>query len=189
MKKLFLLLTLVSAFAANAQTDKGNWMVGGSLGSIGGHFTIGEPSFSGFGLSINPDASYFVKNNLALGAGIQLMPWISDDFTFSYGIHPFVRQYFGKGLIKPFAEASVGYMGFMVGDGSPSFVTAGVGGGLAYFITPNVALESRLSVSAHSDTDWDMVSVLPAITVGFQLHLQSLKREKPVEIPVVEEQE
>ncbi|WP_276134050.1 hypothetical protein [Polluticoccus soli] len=181
MKKPLLALCLLSAsFITNAQTDKGNWMVGGSLGSIAGQIAIGEPSYGGFGLSINPAAGYFVKNNLAVGAGIQLTPWIGDEFSFGYGIQPFVRRYFGKGLTKPFAEASAGYSGFISAeDGRPFFLTANVGSGLAYFITPNVALESRLSVSAHSGSDWEYVALMPAITVGFQLHLQSLKRAKP----------
>src|ERR1044071_10470187 len=111
MKQLFLLLTLAASLSVTAQTDKGNWMVGGNLGSVGGAFMTGNHSINGFGLSINPSAGYFVKNNLALGAGIQLTPWFSDRIILGYGISPFVRKYFGKGNTKTFAGLAVGYNG------------------------------------------------------------------------------
>ena len=45
--------------------QKGNWMIGGSLGSLGYSFE-GES----FNINVNPRAGYFVSDGIAIGASV-----------------------------------------------------------------------------------------------------------------------
>jgi hypothetical protein len=69
MKKLLLIAAVsVLGFTANAQTEKGKVVLGGSL------FYTSQESNDGYSksstLSIIPNAGYFISDNLAIGAGL-----------------------------------------------------------------------------------------------------------------------
>src|SRR5687768_658386 len=86
MKSLFtlLLFSAVFSFGASAQDEqltrpqttapvageavaKGNWLVGASIGNIGHNFKSETFTFD-----INPRAGYFISDNAAIGAQVQL---------------------------------------------------------------------------------------------------------------------
>ncbi|RYF96010.1 MAG: hypothetical protein EOO00_03755, partial [Chitinophagaceae bacterium] len=65
MKKLLLLLLTIACISfAKAQTEKGDWMVGGG-------FRL-NTSDNNTEITLNPTAGAFIINNLALGANFTL---------------------------------------------------------------------------------------------------------------------
>ena len=86
MKKIVfgLVTMLVITFAANAQTDKGDWMVGGNM-TI--NTTSGNSQFS-----LQPSAGYFFAKNFVAGADFTLSFGKFDQTkTFDIGVGPFAR--------------------------------------------------------------------------------------------------
>ena len=113
MKKLVITAALaLGAFGiTNAQQDinepqlsenvgtspiqQGNWIVGGSVGSLGYSFE-GET----FNINVMPSAGYFVSDGIAIGltagAGLQTVKGDGDN-VWNYKVAPFVRYYFPEG--------------------------------------------------------------------------------------------
>ena len=160
----------MSSEVGAAPIQKGNWMVGGSIGSLGYSFE-GES----FNININPRAGYFVSDGIVVGASLNggLITASDEDNVWTYGISPFIRYYFPEGSSSTgrfFGQGEVGIAGSSVGDDvSTAF---GVGLGYAHFITRTVALEAiagynyskanNSNASAHSGI---------GINVGFQIYL------------------
>src|SRR5690606_21720157 len=126
---LFSVMLLAVVFAASAQQpdinrpqtsanvgmapiQQGNWIVGGSLGSLGYSFE-GES----FNININPRAGYFVSDGLAIGLSLNggLVTYPGDtDNLWTYGVAPFVRYYFPGGASATgrfFGQGEVGIAG------------------------------------------------------------------------------
>lgn len=88
-----------SAPVANEAVQKGNWLVGASLGSIGQNFRSKT-----FTLDINPRLGYFISNNVAVGTEFQLgLQLYKGGEYFNYGFTPFIRYYFPEGQQLPAA--------------------------------------------------------------------------------------
>ena len=152
MKKL--LFTMLAAAgiagAANAQIQKGNVLVGANITNIS--FALDKPN--AFALSINPKAAWFIQDGLALGGDVQLgveAPGKGLGTTINYGIGALGRYYGSKGAnelvnhSRFFAEATVGINGRnLSGGGSTNGLGLSFGPGFAYFITPNIGLETLL---------------------------------------------
>lgn len=187
MKRVFLfsVLFLAGVFVANAQDinkpqtsasvgmtpiQQGNWIVGGSLGSLGYSFE-GE----NFNISLNPRAGYFVSDGVAIGLGLvgSLATVPDDDDVWGYGIAPFVRYYFPQGSSATgrfFAQGDVGISGSSPGSGASLALGANVG--YAHFITNSVALEvsagynySKATVSGSTGQSG------LGVALGFQIYL------------------
>ncbi len=194
MKRYFLLTSLLLAtfFGAYAQEDpalqlpptsapvadevlqKGNWVVGGGLGSIGLNFSTGT-----FSLNLVPHAGYFISNNLALGAQTILSLSSHDGGTeVAYSISPFLRYYFGAGgraSGRFFGELGAGLAGSALEDNDDDSGFSGLlnlRAGYAHFITRNVALEGS---AGYNLTNADLRSVASVsglgLTFGFQIYL------------------
>jgi hypothetical protein len=152
MKKFTFLTCLVVALffsSAQAQIQKGNVMVGGNFANL----NLGLNGAKVFSLDITPKAAWFVQDNVALGAyldlGIQTAKGSST--TTNYGVGALGRYYTGTDVEvlrhgRLFAEANVGIGGVNVSDGGghTNGLDLGVGPGFAYFITPNIGLETLL---------------------------------------------
>lgn len=113
MKNLFLTLTAVTALslAANAQTEKGKFVVGGQVAFESTKVKDTDNKATGF--SINPTVGYFVADNWAVGTGIGY-GWGKAEFanaptvkTDAFKVAPFVRNYVGEGQFKFFSQLSV----------------------------------------------------------------------------------
>lgn len=187
MKKLFLagLFALGLGSVANAQIQKGNWMVGGDL--ISSNF--GLNTGGGYNFAVQPKAAYFVKDNLAIGGLIDLgfAGAKGSSTTFTYNVGPMARYYFNNGevdnLLKHgrfFAEANVGIGGVTMSQGGDSAngLNLGVGPGYAYFITPNIGLEGL--VKYNGNYGFGNRGNVSAITfnVGFQIYLPTSKAKQ-----------
>ncbi len=188
MKRVFLfsLVLIAAAFSANAQQDinrpqtsadvgtapiqKGNWMIGGSIGSIGYSFES-----ENFNIAISPKAGYFISDGLAVGlqldGGFQSVKAADD--IWNYGISPFVRYYFPRGASASgrfFAHGNIGIAGSQPGDGAA--FAFGLNLGYAHFITKSVALEltAGYNYSEAANAYGDKQSGLGA-ALGFQIYL------------------
>lgn len=161
MKTLLFTLALLVAglFSATAQTEKGRWTVGASVGNFTYSTQNGYNSFSG---SLTPSAGYFVANNLAVGAGIPLS-LTTNKFsdpngdthtrTTSVGLSPYVRYYIGSSRLKPYVGVSYAYSltnqrnesggQTLKINGHISTLSPAVG--VAYFVNRTVALNAGLS--------------------------------------------
>ncbi|RYZ98272.1 MAG: hypothetical protein EOP47_19720 [Sphingobacteriaceae bacterium] len=153
MKKTLTILTVLAlatfSFSANAQIQKGNIMVGGNFANIG----LGLDDSKVFSVDITPKAAWFIQDNVALGGyvnlGIQTAKGAST--TTTYGVGALGRYYTGKDVEvlrhgRVFAEATAGIGGVNVSDGggNTNGFDFGVGPGFAYFITPNIGVETLL---------------------------------------------
>ena len=133
IKWLFFSVCLLASFVSDAQFSRGNKMVGASIGSI--LFTSGSsdysfPGVSGytsennrFGITINPSIGWFVSDDIAIGALIninitsEIVNNKTRDTTYShnkhnqsnFGIGGFVRKYFktSSKSLTPFGQINI----------------------------------------------------------------------------------
>lgn len=165
MKTLLLILSsLVIGFSsASAQTEKGRWLVGVSIGSITYQDNNTAKTFTG---NLAPLAGYFVADNLLIGAGVPLSlstskpglsnPYLVKSVTTGVGVSPLIRYYVGKSAFKPYVGMSYSYsymhytykrlpaLGSDVADNgySTSYIPTI---GAAYFINRNMAVNASLN--------------------------------------------
>lgn len=163
-----------SAPVADEALSKGNWVVGGSVGSLGLNFSTGT-----FALNLVPHAGYFISDNLALGAQTTLGLTAYDGGTnFSFGISPFLRYYFGAGgraSGRFFGELGAGLAGSSLAGNESDEAFSGLlnlRAGYAHFITRNVALEGSLGYNL-SGADLRSVTSVSGLGLvfGFQIYL------------------
>jgi len=165
-----------SADVGMAPIRQGNWMIGGSVGSLGYSFE-GES----FNIQLNPRAGYFISDGIAIGAQANLGFTSGKDDNpnnWGYGISPFVRYYFPGGASATgrfFGQGDVGIGGSSAGDDVSLNLGANVG--YAHFITQTVALEvmagynySKANINA-SGTQNGL-----GLSVGFQIYLPGRNR-------------
>lgn len=160
----------MSEIVGTLPIQAGNWIVGGSVGSLGYNFTS-----ESFNANINPRLGFFVVDNIAVGIGaiVGLTTMKEDENIWSYGVAPFVRYYFPEGASATgrfFGELEAGVSG-STGTSGASFL-GGIRGGYAHFITNSVALEGTFGYT-YSKAN---VSSGPAVTglgigLGFQIYL------------------
>lgn len=171
MRKL-LTLAMLSAFAlaANAQTEKGKTIVGGTIGysndkNNNDHVDSKQTTFT-----LLPSIGYFIKDNLALGLGIGYSSVTANtsekseflmnqkNKTDNFIVSPFIRHYVNiSDQFKFFSQLSVpmrwGNVKTEVGSGNPavnyvpgsSYKTSSIGvsiaPGLAYFPTRRIGIQ------------------------------------------------
>lgn len=164
-----------TAPVAGEAVAKGNWLVGASIGNIGHNFKSETFTFD-----INPRAGFFISDNAAIGAQVQL-GFIAYDGgeDFRYGLTPFVRYYFPEGAAPThrwFGEAVLGFAGSSMEDSEGDAIFSavyGVGAGYAHFVASNVALEGMLNLirsNANIDVSNDSSTGL-SFSLGLQIYL------------------
>ena len=191
MKKVLIIALLaLGAAPVFAQTEKGNWLVGGDLSlSSAKNIGAGGSYLQGF---VAPGLGYFIANNLAVGANVSY--YFQSNFDVSYqalSFSPTARYYFRNSLkkskagidemvkLRPFVQASAGLQYNRSSDNlnASQHSTAGIvtgGVGLAYFIAPNVSIDATLSVQGNKDFRpvHDFHLNRPQLSVGFQIFLR-----------------
>ena len=112
MKKLFLTLSAAVAltFAANAQTEKGKTILGGTVSYD--YSNVKDVDGSDQSFSIIPSVGVFASDNVAVGLGIGYAWSQADDGTDKtkfgeFSAAPFARLYKGDGNFKFFGQLSV----------------------------------------------------------------------------------
>ena len=178
MKKFFTLLTIAlgAAIVTHAQIQKGNVMVGGDLAN----FQLGLNSSGAFDMTINPKAAWFIDDGIAIGAqvlvGVSTAKGAGTDFTYAVG--PLGRYYITDPRVnlmqhgRWFFEGNVGIGGTNYSQGaSTNGLNIGVGPGYAYFITPNIGLETLLKYNGLIGFGSTATSSILALNLGFQIYL------------------
>ena len=159
---------------SNAQTEKQNWLVGGRV-----DLNTGENSTH---IGFSPGAGIFVIDNFAIGANFLIdYNKTGDVKATDFGVGPFFRYYFLKGMVKPLIHVSVSYLSSKYK--SPAFSTTNNGinilaaGGVAAFLNENVALEILAGYSHTKYKDFDGSGGFN-LGIGFQVYLSKKQIEK-----------
>ena len=178
MKKiiLFVVIMLIITATSFAQTEKGNWLMGGS-----GEFSSQKTGdFKTTSFSFEPAAGYFIAKDFALGAGLGFTSSKDEgdaDAVSAFSFAPFVRYYFlplGTGA-KLFGDASFG-VGSVKYTDSQSFTQWGIDAGPAIFLNPHTALEITLGYGSMKIKDATDATNAFRIRIGFQVHLGATKK-------------
>lgn len=177
---------LVVSFTANAQLQKGNVLIGGDLAG----FNLGLNEGGAFSMSLTPKAAWFIKDNVALGGYVDfgLATAKNAGTTVNYGVGGLGRYYFSSSDVavarstRFFLEANAGLQGVNVsGGGSTNGLGLGFGPGLAYFVTPNVALESLLKYTGVVGFGSSATASLLQLNLGFQIYLPGSRVKSEVQ--------
>ncbi|GAA3942382.1 hypothetical protein GCM10022209_42240 [Chitinophaga oryziterrae] len=181
------LMALSIGTTAVAQTQKGNLMVGSDITDFG--FTF-QKSSTRFNFNLNPKLAYFIKDDLAIGGyvnfGLSTSNGAGSDVN--YGVGALARYYvhdkntekleFSK-RARFFVEANAGFGGQNPASGaSTNGVQLGVGPGLSYFITPNVALDALLKYDLIVGGGNSTTSQNLGFSLGFQIFLPTSKAKQ-----------
>jgi outer membrane protein len=194
MKKLVLvLITAVLVNYVNAQTSKGNMMVGGALS----FYTLSDQSDSDYeykGTSFSPSFGYFLFDNFAVGAELSVGSNTEDTgntkrVTSSFGFGPFARYYkfTSNESFAFFGQARFLYSSGKVddtpgGENKTQAISFSISPGFSYFFTKHWALDLSIagltiqSNDPNKDVDDDKVNTIQfgisslSPTLGFRYH-------------------
>lgn len=182
---LSFLIVASTVFTVQAQDTftkaKGSFFANGSVLINTTTHKVNDAKASSFGLSFNPKAGYFIKENLAVGAEILLRSTTDtqevtggdiESSTFAVGFMPLARYYFDQGF---FGEAAVGITSQKTtGEGAlgdTEFTASGfgfrVGAGYALHLGQHVAIEPGLNYS------WESINPKDAPD-GYEENLSSI---------------
>jgi hypothetical protein len=190
MKKSTLLsvvLLLAGIFAARAQNQlaKGNVLVGADLTNM--NVQLNSPNI--FNLTIDPKAAWFIQNNLAVGPYINftLATAKGAGTSITYGVGGFARLYIQKVNDKNinlsqharfFVEGNAGVEGNNPAQGgNTNGLGLGIGPGLAYFISPNIALETLFKFNGIVGFGSTTANSTLSLAVGFQIYMPGKKAQ------------
>ena len=178
MKKVIFTIAIATfAFAANAQTGQGNWLIGGGAGFSSGKSSGASSSNSNFYLA--PDAGYFVADDLAVGAQVSFSSQTGGYSSFSAA--PFVRYYFLPlgDAAKLLAHGSFGFGSSKFGDGEETVSSTSwkIAAGPAFFLNQHVALETLLYYGSEKSKDAAAYNSF-GVSIGFQIHLGGANAKK-----------
>ena len=188
MKKLIFTIILGStlAFAANAQIQKGNVMIGANLSNI--KFGLDKPN--AFTFNISPKAAWFVQDGLAFGGEVNLglATQKGSGTDISYGVSALGRYYGQTGaneIVKSsrfFGEAKVGVQGYNPsGGGSTNGLGFSFGPGFTYFVTPSIGLEALLKYNGVVGFGSSAYAHNLGLGVGFQIYLPGKSTARKVQ--------
>lgn len=193
MKKNLFYVFILMSYIVNAQTQKGNWVVGGStqIDFSSGKTTVKYGSIEVDGPTINtlaftPSVGYFISDNLALGGEVNFTSITYkneyDGRTYKetssiFSIMPSVTYYFSNNkTVMPYLGGAVGFATKKDKDDDVTISGDGFAwklkGGIAYFLTESIALDLGLRYAQHSfnykDTYYteDIKEVLSAFGVN-----------------------
>jgi hypothetical protein len=172
MKKLIAVALLIFIITnVNAQTEKQDWMVGGSIRL--------NTSKNNTEVAFEPTAGIFVINNLAVGANL-LIDYSKTGNTkvTNFGMGPFARYYFTEANVRPMFHGSITYLGNKVkvpgNSSSNTGVNFFIGGGMAIFLGDQASLDILAGYDFTKYKDFHGSGGF-SLTIGFQVYL--LKRQ------------
>lgn len=181
MKKLLLVAAMAVFAGANAQMQKGSWVVGASTNL--GFNSVNTNSKATFGgvtveedatvntFNVNPSVGYFVMDNLAVGLdfGYTNASQKEDDYKFitsMVSVMPNATYYFyNEGNFIPYLGAGAGYAavtykekesGSSYSETYDGFAWKGKGG-VVYLINKNLGLDLGLSYTQFNNKETDTV--------------------------------
>ncbi|MCJ8152165.1 hypothetical protein MKJ01_00125 [Chryseobacterium sp. SSA4.19] len=192
MKKLILSGILAVAgltTTANAQIQRGNWMVGSSILSS----NFGLNTGGGYNIALQPKAAYFIEDNVAVGGYVNLgfsKVTNGSPTRFDYAVGGLGRYYLSPGengvdnLLNHgrwFFEGNIGVGGSSVENGnSTSGLDFGVGPGYSYFITPNIGVEGLVKYQGQTGFGNEGLNSNITFNVGFTIYIPTSKGREVV---------
>jgi hypothetical protein len=188
MKKIIIIAFAAifgSAFAANAQIQQGNVLIGGNFANL----NLGLDNSKVFSVDLTPKAAWFIVDNVALGGyvnlGIQTAK--NSSTTTTYGVGALGRYYTGHDVEilkhgRLFGELTAGLGGINVSNngGHTNGINLGVGPGFAYFITPNIGLETLLKYNGLAGFGNAAYQSTLNLSFGLQIYLPGKSTAKKI---------
>lgn len=185
MKKFYLTLAAVAAltFASKAQTEKGNFVLGGGLGFNTESVKDADDKATSF--NILPSVGYFVSDNISVGLGLGYA-WskeengIEEATVGAFSVAPFSRWYSANGPVRFFGQLSVpmAWGNLKENDekvGNVSNYGVELAPGVAYFPTSKIGLEFKVRGLYYNSNTVDPTDDTPKTTVNsFGLDANSL---------------
>ncbi|RYF97079.1 MAG: hypothetical protein EOO02_21245 [Chitinophagaceae bacterium] len=181
MKKILcgvLVLGLLQSTQVNGQIQRGNVLIGSEITNL----NLGLDKGGNFSFRINPKAAWFIRDNVAVGAYVSagLATAKGAGTSVNYGVGALARYYLGAAdapvvrNTRFFAEGTVGIEGDnpAVGDNTNG-LGLGIGPGIAYFITPNIALEGLFKYNGIVGFGTAPTSNNLNLSLGFQIYLSN----------------
>ena len=172
MKKFIaIVLLIIMVINANAQTEKQDWMVGGSIRL--------NTSKNNTEVAFEPNAGMFVINNLAVGGNLMLdYSKTGNTKVTNFGLGPFARYYFTNANVRPMFHGSINYLSQKVkvpgNTSSNNGINFFFGGGVAIFVGEQASLDILAGYDYTKYKDFDGSGGF-SLTIGFQVYL--LKRQ------------
>jgi hypothetical protein len=172
MKNIFVVFFVLMTGYSFAQTEKGNFLVGGTAGF--------QSNSNNTTIAFSPNVGYFIAKNFAVGASSTLSS-VKEDYQkiTTFDIGPFARYYVGHSNFKPFGLVQLGYLSYTVKDLDPPTskssidgfgFTVGVGG--SAFISRDVAFETIFGYNSQRYATADPVNNI-SLSLGFQIFINS----------------
>ena len=158
---------ILYAGTVSAQTEKGDWLVGGLL-----DLNTAKNSTT---INFIPNAGYFIIDTLAIGGNLVFAyDKLGDLKVTTFGIGPFVRYYFTDDKIRPFFAGDMTFekrkFETTLGSNTEDAFSWSLGGGAAFFINENVAVYGIIGYAHTKVTDEDGTGGL-RLRVGFQVYI------------------
>ncbi len=179
MKKIIGFLIISMALFSNessAQIQRGNLLVGGDLANL--NLTLGGGG--DFTVRVDPKIAFFIRDNVALGAYLDfsLATAKGSGTTTNYGVGALGRYYINDPKTnilrhgRLFFEGNAGIQGVSQLSGSNTTgLGVGIGPGYAYFITPNIGLETLLKYNGIVGFGSRPYTSNLNLGIGFQIYL------------------
>ncbi|MFS4418211.1 hypothetical protein [Maribacter sp. 2307ULW6-5] len=200
----FLFICAMGLFSAQAQMEKGDFLLGADIGSgiitkgssglFGFDFGLNEGA--GYNIGISPRAGYFVSDKVLVGAAVNLGFTKSPEVngaaaeTTVYGVQGLLRYYLRDSDLGPdelprsgmfFFETNAGIAGFNVSGGnSTNGLALGIGPGYALFVSDNVALEltgKYNGLAGGGNTDFQHAL---GLNLGVQIYLDKSRAKNTI---------
>lgn len=166
---LLILILSLNIFTVSAQTNKGDWIVGGNI-RVNTAESNNEVTFQ-------PMAGYFFAKSFAAGTEFKISySKFGAEKSRSIGIGPFARYYFNlkNSSLKPLVHSTLTFESVNTNEnGSESTNTVTsiyILGGAAYFINEHVALEALAGYNRSKYENKDAEGGF-VFRFGFQVHL------------------
>lgn len=175
MKKLLLAMLAIAALnVTQAQTEKGDWMVGGGLNlNTAKNNTV---------INLSPSAANFIINNLALGGNVKLS-YAKEGVikTTTFGLGPWMRYYFTQANVRPIIQGNFNFISSKTRVNDASSTNNGtnffLGGGAAIFLSSHVSLDALLGYDHTKYNSLDGSGGF-AMNIGFQVYLHKRQVER-----------
>ncbi|MBU0558452.1 MAG: outer membrane beta-barrel protein [Bacteroidota bacterium] len=151
-KLLSVFLFLSVSVIAQSPISQGTINLNGNLSFSSQSYEEGDDNRNN--LSLNPQVGYFFFDNISFGLSLSYNRIsLGSVSNTNWGIGPSIRYYFEVEKVKPFV--SIGYLYTETFNSSNDDKWKGnqfnFTGGIDYFITKNVALESTISYNINND--------------------------------------
>ncbi|HWA35893.1 MAG TPA: outer membrane beta-barrel protein [Cyclobacteriaceae bacterium] len=188
---LFCFALICIAIVTEAQTEKGNFLIGGGVSASRSSQTISSSDITSTSFGLTPSASYFVVDRFAAGlitsysvgnATTETAGGSVKTSNVSSGIGPTIRYYLPLGeKIWLFPEvdylwnwnhSKIEAFGSTPTDSKSNSQTFRIGPGLAYFIAKNVGVEGILYYQNVNNNNTSASTSTSTSSINFRIGLQ-----------------